>query len=56
MQRKYAPGTVRNWNWPDIADAFAQDTLGAYVDAHSSATVLNNPQKSKVVGKIGYAR
>jgi multiple sugar transport system substrate-binding protein len=53
---KYAPQAVRNWNWPDIADAFAQGTIGAYVDAHSSAAVLNNPEKSKVIGKIGFAR
>ena len=53
---KYAPPAVRNWNWPDIADAFAQGTLGVYIDAHSSAAVLNNPEKSKVIGKIGFAR
>jgi len=53
---KYAPQAVRNWNWPDIADAFAQGTLGAYIDAHSSAAVLNNDEKSKVIGKIGFAR
>ena len=52
-QSKYAPPAVRNWNWPDIADAFSQGTLGAYIDAHSSAAVLNNPEKSKVIGKIG---
>jgi len=53
---KYAPLAARNWNWPDIADAFSQGTLGAYVDAHSSAAVLNNPEKSEVIGKIGFAR
>ena len=53
---KYAPQAVRNWNWPDIADAFAQGTIGAYIDAHSSAAVLNNAEKSKVIGKIGFAR
>jgi len=53
---QYAPPAVRNWNWPDIADAFSQGTLGCYVDAHSSAAVITNPEKSKVVGKIGYAR
>ena len=53
---KYAPSAVRNWNWPDIADAFSQGTLGCYIDAHSSAAVLNNPEKSKVIGKIGFAR
>jgi ABC-type glycerol-3-phosphate transport system substrate-binding protein len=55
-QAKYAPPAVRNWNWPDIADAFSQGTLGAYIDAHSSAAVLTNPEKSKVIGKIAFAR
>jgi ABC-type glycerol-3-phosphate transport system substrate-binding protein len=53
---QYAPPAVRNWNWPDIADAFSQGTIGCYLDAHSSAAVITNPEKSKVVGKIGYAR
>jgi len=52
----YAPPAVRNWNWPDIADAFSQGTVGVYIDAHSSAAVITNPEKSKVVGKIAYAR
>jgi multiple sugar transport system substrate-binding protein len=53
---QYAPPAVRNWNWPDIADAFSQGTLACYIDAHSSAAVLNNPEKSKVIGKVAYAR
>ena len=53
---QYAPPAVRNWNWPDIADAFSQGTVATYIDAHSSASVITNPEKSKVVGKIGYAR
>jgi len=53
---QYAPPAVRNWNWPDIADAFSQGTIACYIDAHSSAAVLNNPEKSKVIGKIGFAR
>ena len=52
----YSPPAVRNWNWPDIADAFSQGTIATYIDAHSSAAVINNPEKSKVVGKIAYAR
>jgi ABC-type glycerol-3-phosphate transport system substrate-binding protein len=52
----YAPPAVRNWNWPDIADAFSQGTVATYIDAHSSAAVLTNPEKSKVIGKIGFAR
>jgi multiple sugar transport system substrate-binding protein len=53
---EYAPPAVRNWNWPDIADAFSQGTIATYIDAHSSAAVINNPEKSKVIGKIAYAR
>ena len=54
--RKYAPAAAQNWNWPDIADAFSQGTIGGYIDAHSSASVVNNPEKSKVIGKVAYAR
>lgn len=53
---QYAPPAVRNWNWPDIADAFSQGTVATYIDAHSSAAVVTNPEKSKVVGKVAYAR
>jgi ABC-type glycerol-3-phosphate transport system substrate-binding protein len=56
LMRKYAPAAAQNWNWPDIADAFSQGTIGTYIDAHSSASVVNNPDKSKVIGKVAYAR
>jgi multiple sugar transport system substrate-binding protein len=52
----YAPPAVRNWNWPDIADAFSQGTVATYLDAHSSAAVLMDPAKSKVIGRVGFAR
>lgn len=53
---KYAPNGVQNWNWPDIADAFSQGTVASYIDANTSAAVVANPKKSKMVGKIGFAR
>jgi multiple sugar transport system substrate-binding protein len=53
---KYAPPAVRNWNWPDIVDAFSAGTVATYIDLHSAAALLNDPAKSKVVGKVGYAR
>jgi multiple sugar transport system substrate-binding protein len=53
---KYAPDGVQNWNWPDIADAFSQGTIASYIDANTSAAVVANPEKSKVVGKLGFAR
>jgi len=52
----HAPTGVENWNWPDIADAFGQGTLASYIDAHSSAGVITDPEKSRVIGKIGFAR
>ena len=56
LLNNYAPSGVENWNWPDIADAFGQGTLGSYIDTHSSAAILANPEKSKVIGKVGFAR
>lgn len=56
LMKTYAPAAAQNWNWPDIADAFSQGTIAAYIDAHSSASVINNPEKSQVIGKIAYAR
>ena len=56
LMRKYAPTAAANWNWPDIADAFSQGTVANYIDAHSSASVVNNAEKSKVIGKVAYAR
>lgn len=56
LLNNYAPQGVENWNWPDIADAFGQGTVASYIDAHSTAAVIANPEKSKVVGDIGFAR
>lgn len=56
IMKKYAPTAAANWNWPDIADAFSQGTVASYIDAHSSASVVNNAEKSKVIGKVAYAR
>lgn len=56
LLNKYSPAGVENWNWPDIADAFGQGTVGSYIDGHGTAAVVANPEKSKVIGKIGFAR
>ena len=56
VMKRYAPAAAQTWNWPDIADAYSQGTLASYIDAHSSASVVNNPEKSKVIGKVAYAR
>lgn len=56
LLKSAAPEGVENWNWPDIADAFSQGTLGSYIDTHNSAAVLADPTKSQVLGKVGFAR
>ncbi|HSD52466.1 MAG TPA: sugar ABC transporter substrate-binding protein [Candidatus Methylomirabilis sp.] len=54
--RKYAPAGVENWNWPEIMEAFAQGNVVQYIDANSTASILENPAKSKVAGKVAYRR
>lgn len=54
--KNFAPAAARNWNWPEIADAFAQGTIASYVDGNASVAVIANPERSRVAGKIGYAR
>jgi multiple sugar transport system substrate-binding protein len=54
--REFAPKGVENWNWPEIMEAFAAGTLVQYIDANSTASVIENPAKSKVAGQIGYRR
>lgn len=51
------PKAASNWNWPDIADAFAQGTLASFIDAHAAtALVVFDKQKSRVVDSVGFAR
>ncbi len=54
--REFAPKGVENWNWPEIMEAFAAGTVAQYIDANSTASVIENPAKSKVAGKVGYQR
>lgn len=53
---KYAPKAATNWNWPDIADAFAQGTVASYIDASFTVSVLRDKTKSTVADKLGFAR
>ena len=54
--REFAPKGVENWNWPEIMEAFAAGTLVQYIDANSTASVIENPAKSEVAGQVGYRR
>lgn len=50
------PNGVENWNWPEIMEAFANEGVAQYIDANSTASVLETESKSRVAGKVGYKR
>ncbi|MQA03720.1 MAG: extracellular solute-binding protein [Streptosporangiales bacterium] len=54
--KNYAPKSATNWNWTDIADAFASGTVASYLDASMTHTVLQDETKSTVAEKLGFAR
>ena len=55
MDKKYAPPGSGNWTWGDIGQAFAQGRLAMSVAGNASYATLEDPAKSKVAGKVGYA-
>jgi ABC-type glycerol-3-phosphate transport system substrate-binding protein len=56
LLQKYAPRAATNWNWPEIADAFAAGTVVQYMDGIGGVAVFGDPKKSKVVGNVGFRR
>ncbi|MEW6263206.1 MAG: sugar ABC transporter substrate-binding protein [Thermodesulfobacteriota bacterium] len=54
--QNYGPAGVENWNWPEIMEAFAGGNVAQYIDANSTASIIEDPKKSSVAGKIGYQR
>lgn len=56
MNRSFAPPGVENWNWPELMEAMAQGTLVQYLDSNGTASILENPARSRVAGKVGYGR
>ena len=54
---KYAPQAARNWNWPDIADAFSRKARSAPTSMRiPRPRCSTTPRSRKVIGKIGFAR
>ncbi len=56
MNQQYAPPGSGNWNWPEVVDSFANGISAQFTDGSDLSAPISNPQKSKVVGKVGYAR
>jgi multiple sugar transport system substrate-binding protein len=49
-----APPGVAGFNWAESQSAFLQGKIGMWLDGVGFAPPLENPDKSRVVGKVGY--
>lgn len=52
---KYGPTGIESFSFPEAWDAFMQGKTGMMIEASAAAPEVENPDKSVVVGKIGYA-
>ncbi|HET9661124.1 MAG TPA: extracellular solute-binding protein [Thermomicrobiales bacterium] len=50
----YAPPGVVGYNWNECQTNFSLGTVGMWFDGIGFATPLEDPEKSMVVGKVGY--
>lgn len=51
---KSAPQGVSGFNWSECQSAFLQGKIGMWLDGVGFAPPLEDPDKSRVVGKVGY--
>ncbi|MCQ4161559.1 extracellular solute-binding protein [Roseomonas sp. GC11] len=51
---KAAPRGVSGFNWAECQSAFLQGRIGMWFDGVGFAPPLEDPEKSRVVGKVGY--
>jgi multiple sugar transport system substrate-binding protein len=51
---KSAPKGVTGFNWAECQSAFLQGKIGMWFDGVGFAPPLEDPNKSRVVGKVGY--
>ncbi len=55
MLRRFAPPGVVNFNWYECSASFMQGQVAMYYDGVNFANQFEDPSKSKIVGKVGYA-
>ena len=51
---KAAPQGVAGFNWSECQSAFLQGKVGMWLDGVGFAPPLEDPEKSRIVGKVGY--
>jgi multiple sugar transport system substrate-binding protein len=56
LLQNFGPPGVENMNWPEIMEAFAGGNIFQYIDANSTASIIEDKRKSKVAGLVGYQR
>ncbi|WP_042696981.1 sugar ABC transporter substrate-binding protein [Azospirillum sp. B506] len=54
LMTKSAPPGVTGFNWAECQSAFLQGRVGMWFDGVGFAPPLEDPEKSRVVGKVGY--
>lgn len=54
LMTEAAPRGVTGFNWAECQSAFLQGKVGMWFDGIGFAAPLENPQLSRVVGKVGY--
>lgn len=54
LMTKSAPPGVSGFNWAESQSAFLQGKIGMWLDGVGFAPPIENPEKSRVVGQIGY--
>lgn len=52
---KYGPTGIEAFSFPEAWDAFMQGKAGMMIEASAAAPEVENPEKSVVAGKVGYA-
>ena len=55
MLRRFGPPGVVNFNWYECSSAFMAGQVAMYYDGVNFANQFEDPTKSKIVGKVGYA-
>ncbi|PZM08809.1 ABC transporter substrate-binding protein [Rhizobium tubonense] len=54
LMTKSAPPGVSGFNWAEAQSAFLQGKVGMWLDGVGFAPPIENPDKSRVVGQVGY--
>ena len=54
LMSKSGPPGISGFNWAECQSAFLQGRIGMWLDGIGFAPPLEDPEKSRVVGKVGY--